>query len=430
MSLPTFKRFLALATQYRPLLVDLAAEEDLISRARLYSYLERSSVAPADKAVLIENLCIAAILQEEEDETYSVNPVVADLINYYERRGRLTDAGFLRDQMLTITRLTDDLQQQLLAEEVLPQEVGDTIDSLYRLLREVRASGDSHYQACMRLFGDLKRHIDTMSIDARLEQLETIQRRHIRPLEEIVDPEGEYAQRIHQLKRRMEELPVYHQALLAQSQELDSRRRRLLVDLAYIDHNLLRHFITAADTARDLIKSLLEEKQIKTAVATCLGNLDSVWSYLKEAQPTGLTVVARGRRSFPLTDRASLESFFADIIHRRLLPNPVPLHAPLVERHVAADLLITPIRIWNSVETVGFIASWPRHVLSAFAEYNSREQLKAIAYPLTMNHPRVDLVHHPDQFTYCFDTFSLEMADFALVWTNDAGQDHHGRHSS
>lgn len=419
MSLPTFTRFLSLATQHRPLLVDLAAEEDLISRARLYSYLERSDVVPGDKVPLVESLCAAAILQEEEGGAYSVNPVVANLVNYYERRGRLTDAGFLRDQILAIGNLTDELQRQLLADEVAPQAVGDTVDSLYRLVREVRESGDGHYLACMRLFGDMKRRADNLSIDARLEQLETVQRRHIAPLEEIVDPEGEYAQRIGQLKRRLAELPRYHQALLAQSHELDSRRRRLLIDLAYIDRVLLRYFVTAADTARALIKSLLEEKNIKTAVAGCLGNLNGVWAYLEEARPAGITVLARGRRSYPLTDRDSLESFFADIIHRRLLPNPVPLHAPPVERQVADDVLITPAHIWDSVAAAGAIASWPRHALETFAGYDSREQLKAIAYPLATAHPRVDIRHHQHRFQHHFDIFRLEMNDFAVIWMED-----------
>lgn len=263
MSLPTFARFLSLANQYRALLVDLAAEDTLLSHAQLLNYLDGHGVHPGEKNNLIDSLCQASILVVESEQSYTINPVVADLVNYYERRGWLTNADFLRDQILAIAQLTDDLQRQLFAEEVSLTTLTDLVDSLYRLVREVRQSGEAHYLACMRLFGDLKRQSENLPLNQRLQELETIHRRHVKPLEELIDPTGEYAHKIQTLRRRIVDLSQ-RPGLLAQSQELTGRRQRLLIDLEYIDHVILRHFITVADTTRSLIKSLLEEKSIKT----------------------------------------------------------------------------------------------------------------------------------------------------------------------
>ena len=411
MSLPTFARFLSLANQYRALLVDLAAEDTLLSHAQLLNYLDGHGVHPGEKNNLIDSLCQASILVVESEQSYTINPVVADLVNYYERRGWLTNADFLRDQILAIAQLTDDLQRQLFAEEVSLTTLTDLVDSLYRLVREVRQSGEAHYLACMRLFGDLKRQSENLPLNQRLQELETIHRRHVKPLEELIDPTGEYAHKIQTLRRRIVDLSQ-RPGLLAQSQELTGRRQRLLIDLEYIDHVILRHFITVADTTRSLIKSFLEEKSIKTALATCLGRLDDVWMSLNDH-----TIVAPQRRTFGMADQESLAQFFADIIQRKHLPHPTPLHNPEVQKQIASDILITPDTIWKSIQITGTIPSWPQHVLSRFAHYSEREQLKAIALPLTTEHPQVAIRHLQHSFQHTFVTFQLQMPDFSITWS-------------
>ena len=411
MSIQTFSRFLKTATTHLDLLRDLAGEDDIVSRASLLSYLEHAGIAPGEKDRAIDGLCQSGILFLESEQTYSLNPVVANLINYYERRGRLTSATFLRDQILSIAQLTDELQRQLFNEDTPPQSLTDTMDSLYHLVREVRESGDGHYQACMHLLGNVKRQAETMSLDQRLIELETVQRRHIMPLDELVNPGSEYTHKIRQLKRHIAYLGQ-NQLLLAQSQELDSRQRRLLVDLNYIDQNLLAHFVNASDTARSLIKSLLEEKGIKNAVAACLGNLDTVWDRLAD-----YTLLATGRRTAPIADRDSLESFFGDIIHRRLLPQPTPLMMPEAKQTIATAHLVPPARIWQVIQDETHIKSWPEFVVNAFSDYISKEQLKAIAFPLSNTHPQVQIGHHKTTFIHHFDTFGINLSDFAVSWS-------------
>ena len=89
------------------MLVDLCAEQAVISRAQLLNYMERHGIAPDDKDKLIERYCLTSILYEEGNYEYTVNPIVTSLVNFYERRGKLTNADFLRDQIYEIGKLTD-----------------------------------------------------------------------------------------------------------------------------------------------------------------------------------------------------------------------------------------------------------------------------------------------------------------------------------
>lgn len=135
MTMPRFSRFLGLAREYTALIVDLCGDPDVLSRVQLLHYLEHHAVPAAEKDALIEELCQAAILLAEHDQGFTVNPAVVDLVNYYERRGRLISATFLRDQMLQIATLTDKLQLQIFAAEADRGAVLDTIDDLYRRVR-------------------------------------------------------------------------------------------------------------------------------------------------------------------------------------------------------------------------------------------------------------------------------------------------------
>lgn len=113
MPITTFQGFLATTNLHHSLLVDLCTEAGVIGRAKLLAYMERHGIAPMDKDALIQRYRRAAILYEESEDTYTVNPVVAGLVNFYERRGRLTHADFLKDQIVDIGNLTDALQQAL-----------------------------------------------------------------------------------------------------------------------------------------------------------------------------------------------------------------------------------------------------------------------------------------------------------------------------
>jgi len=107
MTITTFHEFLYAAGLFDGLLVDLCAEQGVISRAQLLAYMERHGIAPDDKDKLIERYCRTSILYEEGNYEYTVNPIVAGLVNFYERRGKLTNADFLRDRIYEIGKLTD-----------------------------------------------------------------------------------------------------------------------------------------------------------------------------------------------------------------------------------------------------------------------------------------------------------------------------------
>jgi hypothetical protein len=280
MTITTFHEFLYTAGFCDDLLVDLCAEQGVISRAQLLAYMERHNIAPDEKDKLIERYCRTSILYEEGDYEYTVNPIVANLVNFYERRGKLTHADFLRDQIYEIGKLTDALQQHLFATEPMLEVIADTMDKLFLVVREVRESGYQHYQACMRAFGDMKRNTTARRIDERIDELRTVHRRYIEPLKELIDPNAEPVRKITRLRQLMAGLGGMA-TLLADSVELSKRLEKLLVDIHYIDYTLIRQFETLVDTSRSLLNSLLEEKNIKDALANCLGRLDSVWEQIQ-----------------------------------------------------------------------------------------------------------------------------------------------------
>jgi hypothetical protein len=410
MTMPRFSRFLGLAREHTALIIDLCGDSDVLSRAQLLHYLEHHEVSAAQKDALIEELCQSAILLVEHDQGFTVNPAVIDLVNYYERRGRLISATFLRDQMLQIASLTDRLQRDLFAAESDRAAVLDTIDDLYRLVREVREAGLDHYVACMRLLGDIKRTSGRQALDRRLEDLETAQRRYIEPLRALIDPSGEYVPRIAQLRRQIGELGR-QDTLLAQSQELDSRRRRLASDLHFIDHELLRGFAAIVDTARTLLRSLMDEKSLKDALAFCLARLDTVWDTTGET-----TVVAAGRNAVHAAPMERMESFFGDVVQRRLLPRPRALSISEPARSHAEDLVLTEQRIWQAIAAAGTVASWPAFVTSAFPTYAEEEQLRAMVLPLLRPHPNIALALRDQRFVYQLADQTLQMRDFGVRW--------------
>ncbi|MBP1466189.1 hypothetical protein EYB53_010775 [Candidatus Chloroploca sp. M-50] len=410
MSMPRLTHFLTLARDQTALIVDLCADPDWLSRAQLLHYLEHHGVPAAQKDDLIEALCQAAILLVEHQAGFIVNPAVVDLVNYYERRGRLISATFLRDQMLAIADLTGRLQRELFAAEVDHHAIFDVIDDLYRLVREVRQAGHDHYVACMRLLGDIKRAGGKHSLAQRLQDLEHAQRRYIEPLRELIDPSGDYVLHITQLRRQVGELGR-QDVLLAQSQELDSRRRRLISDLHFIDHELLRGFAAIVDTARTLLHSLLDEKSLKDALTFCLARLDQVWLAVGTT-----TLIAAGRNTFHAAPMERIETFFADVVHRRLLPQPRALTiSPAVQRH-AEDMVLTERHLWQTIATVGTISSWPAFVTRTFPTYVEEEQLRAMVLPLLRPHPQVALELHDTLFRHELSAQTLQLRDFGVRW--------------
>ncbi len=413
MPTPTFTKFLSLAWKHSHLIVDLCAEADLISRSKLLNYMESYAIPAVEKDKRITEFCRAAILIAEADDCYTVNPVVAGVVNYYERRGRLTNASFLRDQILGIATLTDELQRGLVDEETPKDLILDTVDKLYRLVREIREIGDSHYMACMQLLGEMKRTGEDKTVDQRLQELETVQRRHIQPLRELLDPSAEYAHKIVSLKRRMADLGAMSE-LLAESQELDSHRLRVGLDVQYIDYILLRRFKTISETSRALLNSLLEEKTVKDAMAACLGNLETIWNYLH-----GTTVLASGRQFSQSPSLEKLGEFFSDVLYFKLLPHPKPLSAPPAQKQSAENVMIERSLIWNSIETAGVIKSWPAFIVKTFQGYPHSEQLKAITLPLIVSHPHIKVQHLNSSFTHNFLDFLVQMQDFDLRWESN-----------
>ena len=416
MPITSFHSFLTTASLYHGLLVDLCAEQGVITRAQLLAYMERHDIAPADKDKLIERYCRASILNEEADFEYTVNPIVANLVNFYERRGKLTHADFLRDQIFEIGKLTDNLQQQLFAEEPALEAIADTIDKLYLAVRQVRESGYQHYQACMRAFGDMKRNSGVAPIDARIIQLKTVHRRYIEPLRELIDPNAEPVQKMALLRRRMADLGA-SKALLRESVELDTRRTRLNVDIQFVDYTLIRHFETLIDTSRALLNSLMEEKSIKDALASCLGNLEAVWQQMQKN-----TVVATGLLSNQAPGLDKLGIFFSDVVHRKFVPHPRPLHLRLPKEENADHLLLFEGVLLRCIEQHQHIDSWPGFVIREFATYSPDEQLKAIALPVVMSNPPFVIRMTGRPFVGDLKEFTVEMNDYTVTWNNTNGR--------
>ena len=416
MSITTFQGFLAAAGLHPKLLVDLCAEPGLISRARLLTYMERYGIEPADKDRLIERYCRTSILYEETDFEYSVNPVVAGLVNFYERRGRLTHADFLRDQIFEIGKLTDTLQQLLFSETMEMDLIIDTVDKLYLVVREVRESGYQHYQACMRAFGDMKRNSAEKPIDIRIEELRTVHRRYIEPLRELIDPNAEPVRKIAMLRRRMADLSN-DAGLLSESVELDTRRARLATDIQYIDHTLIRHFETLIDTSRALLNSLLEEKSIKDALAACLGNFDAIWENLAAD-----TLVLTGFQASQTAGMDRQGAFFNDVAHGKFIPRPRPLSITPPKEERADHLLLFDDLLLSRMKKDGPIESWPSFVIREYAAYPPDERLKAIALPLIMANPPFAVRMHNRTFLGDLTDFAVELTDFAIVW-----EEAHGR---
>jgi hypothetical protein len=410
MAITTFQGFLTTAGLYHGLLVDLCAEQGVITRAQLLAYMERHHIAPADKDKLIERYCRTSILYAEADCEYTVNPLVAGLVNFYERRGRLTHADFLRDQIYGIGKLTDTLQQQLFSEKPSLEQIADTVDKLYLAVREVRESGYQHYQACMRAFGDMKRNSAAKPIEARILDLKTVHRRYIEPLRELIDPQAEPVQKMTLLRRRMADLAA-HGALIGESVELDMRRARLNIDIQYIDYTLIRHFETLIDTSRSLLNSLMEEKSIKDALARCLADLDAVWEHLQVE-----TLAAPGLLSNQAAGMDRLGLFFNDVVHRKYVPRPRPLAIRAPREEAAEHLLLFEEMLLGRIQAQGYIAGWPAFVMREFGAYPPGEQLRAMVLPLVMPHPpfAVRLTERP--FSGDLNEFSVTLGDFDVTW--------------
>jgi hypothetical protein len=207
--------------------------------------------------------------------------------------------------------------------------------------------------------------------------------------------------------------------LLAQSQELVGRHHRLNLDLHYIDHILLRNFEKIVDTARTLLQSLIEEKNIKDAIAGCLGNLDAIWAYLENEDQT---VLAAGRQSTQAPTADLVETFFAEIIHLKLLPNPTPLEVSEVQLQPAETLLIRNEQIWRTIRIAGSIPSWPAFVVGQFSDYPGQEQLRAIALPLTVPLANVQISRLDAPLCFNLVKFRVQMKDFGVIWRGIDGR--------
>jgi hypothetical protein len=319
----------------------------------------------------------------------------------------------LRDQIYEIGKLTDGLQQHLFAAEPMLEVITDTVDKLYLVVREVRESGYQHYQACMRAFGDMKRNTAAIRIDERIDELRTVHRRYIEPLKELIDPNAEPVRKITRLRQLMADLGAMT-ALLADSVELSKRRERLQIDIHYIDYTLIRQFETLVDTSRSLLNSLLEEKNIKDALANCLGRLDAVWEQIQEK-----TVVAPGFQASQSAalDRVSL--FFNDVVHRRFIQRPRPMTIVTPTAENAGHLLLFKERLLRCMEERRHIVSWPEFVIHRFADFPPGEQLSAIAMPLVMANLPVVVRNTGRYFSGELGDIVIDLEDFDIIWDRD-----------
>lgn len=402
--------FLAAASERPDLLIDLCAEPDLMSRAHILALLERHGVASDAKDGVIAKLVAVDILEEKPHDSFSVNPMVAQLVNFYERRGELISATFLRDQMTAIVETSMRLRRALAAPVADGAAVGDAIDDLCRLVRYVATIGNQHYVACMRLLGDIKRTVGEQALDQRIDRLEVAQRRYIEPLRDLTDPNGAYRPRLAEVRALAETLER-RPDLLTDSYELERMVRRLRLDVISIDHHMLRRFVEMSDAARNLLESLFAEQSLKEALAFCLARLDQAWLVL-----SGRTVIAPMRRIAAAPPMDAIDAFFADVVRGALLPRPRPLaiHAP--QRDAIETRVVTERRMWRMIAAARVIESWPAFVLQHVAAYDLDHLLAAMALPLVRPHPQVRLMVRKTQFRCVVHGYALRLHDYSVFW--------------
>lgn len=85
-------------------------------------------------------------------------------------------------------------------------------------------------------------------------------------------------------------------------------------------------------------------------------------------------------------------------------------------RQLAEHLLVQEQDIWRSIEHEGEIDSWPTFVTRHFSAYTDTAQLWAIAFPLSVPHDGVKICQHNTPFGHQFDTFSIFLYDFGVIW--------------
>lgn len=402
--------FLNLARDYPNLLIDLCAEPDLLSRAQVLAILERYGVKPDEKDHLIERFRKTDILVDESNGAFSINPVVAKLVNYYERRGALVSATFLRDQMMAIVELSRRLRRELAEVDIDRVALSDAIDNLSRLVHDVLTIGKDHHLACMRLLGDIKRAGSDLSLAERIDRLATAQRRHIEPLRALTDPNDEYQPRFAEVESLINALKQ-RRDVLSQSQETEYMARRLRANLRKLDHELLRRFVEVADAARALLESLLAEQSLKDALAFCLARLDQVWPLL-----AAQTILAPGRRVYAAPPAKAIEAFMHDIVQQKLLPRPRPLRVETPQQESIETRVITEQQVWHAIAAARVIASWPAFVQRHFGDYETNQIMVALTLPILRNHPQVrwELGQSVVQLT-CHG-FMLQLHDFSVSW--------------
>jgi hypothetical protein len=155
----------------------------------------------------------------------------------------------------------------------------------------------------------------------------------------------------------------------------------------------------------------MEEKSIKDALAGCLGNLEAVWQQMQKN-----TVVATGLLSNQAPGLDKLSIFFSDVVHRKFVPHPRPLHILPPKEENADHLLLFESVLLRCIEQHQHIDSWPGFVIREFATYSPGEQLKAIALPLLMSNPPFVIRMTGKPFAGDLKEFTVEMNDYNVTW--------------
>ena len=404
------KPLLTTVTEHIDLIVQLSHIEGTLSMADILHACDDTGVPPEAREALSKRLAAQRILVQDVTDELRVNPALTAFLNHYEGHGQLTSATFLAEQFQHLPALGVTMRQ--LQHQSPPDlfQLVTVLDRLNTQLDTIRQAAHSHYLACMRLLGDLKRNDQHHSLGQRIEHLQQAQRRHIDPLAELIDPQTNAMAHIHAIQHQMRQLSA-RTDLTEQSHELRRLLSDILGNLQRIEQHTLRQFGELIDNARTILASLVSEKSRKDAVAFALGHLEESWKHLQ-----GVTIVAQQRRSRRMRSLESYGAFFQDVLAKRYLPNPRPLQRHVPEPASHASMLLTTAQLRTLVAQASHIASWPTFIAEHCQAYPLHEQLKAMTWPLLRSEPQMSYTASTRRICITIQQYTLELNDFAVDW--------------
>lgn len=403
-----FQKFVQLAHTHAEIIVELASR-DTIGYAQLLAILDAHGLPSHETSKFIADLQVARILDNMHNGDYLINTAVNRLVNDFERRGHLTSATFLRNTLVQISTHSTDLRTILIDNPSDGPRIREHVEDLVNMLRDVVTSAHEHYHASMLALGDLKRNQTHYRIDERIAKLEETQRRHITPLRDIVDNEGVFVSTITNLRHTMRVL-TRKDELLRDSQSLAQAWQHLEYLLFQVEHELIKKFGNMIRTASDLFTALLAERNVRDAMSYTLAQLPAFFQQQRHITIHG---DAHTVRRVGHIDHYAL--FFAEIVHRRYLPNPQPLHIATVTNEDISATLFTDAQLDALIRQHGTIPSWPQFICHEFGTRRDDTLLNAISYPLLRVHAHVVTTFHA-QITCTLPHYTITLTDFAVKW--------------